>query len=269
MSCSPHHQKFFKQHKTCFTKAQLHEIARQINIPAFKSLSKTQLWNKINVYMWEKKACKKDDEVCWIDETNSNHNLSNALVPQKPSIWKQNPRTWLSNIDILNILTQYEKKYKKFKFLGVFPIDFGNSNFAGGCISQALCNIKFDFVSHNKFAAVFNTDKHYQSGSHWICFFANTNPRSKNFGFYFFDSNGLPCPSEIKTLYNSFRTQLNSKKFDFHENLIQKQFKNTECGMFCIYFIIQMLKNKSFNSVINDNVRDDEVFKLRNILFRN
>jgi hypothetical protein len=269
MYCSPYHEHFFKKHKTCFSKAQLVNIAEQMQLPNHKNLNKIQLWSLINQHMWKSKKCNKNDETCWIDKGNLNIiPISNAHIPIKPSSWKNNPRTWLSNIDILQILSQYEKKYTKFNFIGVFPIDFANSNLLGGCVSQALCNIKFNFSTHNKFAAVFNTDKHYQSGSHWICFFANTNPRSKNFGFFFFDSNGLPCPTEIKALFESFHSQLKIKKFAFYENHIQKQFKNTECGMFCIHFIIQLLKNKSFHSVINEKVYDDDVFKLRNVLFR-
>lgn len=270
MLCSPHQKHFYKTHKTCFSKTQLVDIAKQMNIEHNKYIKKRELWQLINEHMWKKKDCAKEDEICWIDHSKTNaNNISNAYVPQKPTSWKHDPKMWLSNIDIMQVMSQYSKKYTKLNFLGVFPIDFAYSNILGTCVSKALCNVQFDFNSHDKFAAVFNTDKHYESGSHWICCFCNTNPRSKHFGFYFFDSNGNPCPPEIKSLYESFNTQLNVENFEFNENLIRKQYRNTECGMFCLYFIIESLKNKSFKTIINDDVYDDKVFKLRNVLFRN
>ena len=38
----------------------------------------------------------------------------NIFAPQSPISWKDNITEWLSNYDILNVMSQYENKYPKF-----------------------------------------------------------------------------------------------------------------------------------------------------------
>jgi hypothetical protein len=265
MQCSPYHNQFYKKHKTCFTKAQLIDIATHMNLTFNKSKSTVQvLWDQINERM--SKECSKGDETCWVDKMDKHFN---AHLPRQPREWKQNPHTWLTNIDILNVMTQYEKKYKKFKFIGVFPIDFNEKYGLSQCISAEICNLKLSkFKNQNAFACVFNLDKHYQSGSHWVAVFFNTRKTSKNYGFYFFDSTSSKMPVEIHNFGNSIKNQINDTDFQLYQNNVIKQFQNTECGMFCLHFIIECLKNKSFNQIINDETYDEQVHKLRNKLFR-
>jgi hypothetical protein len=214
--------------------------------------------------------CGDGDEACWVERGYLKQH-SNALIPKQPIEWKHNPHTWLTNIDILNVMTQYEKNPKrKFKFLGVFPIDFNENYGLGRCISEEICNIKLSkFKEYNSFACVFNLDKHNQPGSHWVAVYFNTSKRRKNYGFYFFDSTGSKIPKEIENIGISIKKQINNDGFKMHENNVQKQFKNTECGMFCLFFIINCLKNKPFKEIVNDGTYDDEVHTLRNKLFRN
>ena len=48
----------------------------------------------------------------------------------------------------------------------------------------------------HKLGFIFNTDKHYQSGSHWIAMFVDL--KSKQ--IFYFDSNGNAMPIQIKQL---------------------------------------------------------------------
>lgn len=265
MQCSPYHKQFYSKHKTCFKKSQLFDIANHLNLKFNKSKTNVQeLWNLINERMSQ--DCSSGDEVCWVEKTKIH---TNAHVPKQPLEWKEDPHTWLTNIDILNVMTQYEKKYKTFKFLGVFPIDFNEKYGLSQCISVEICNFKLSkFKDQNKFGCVFNLDKHNQSGSHWVAVFFNKVKESKNYGFYFFDSTGSKMPIEIKNFGNIIKKQINDDDFKLYQNDVQKQFQNTECGMFSMYFIIQCLKNKSFNQIINDNTYDEQVHKFRNKWFR-
>jgi hypothetical protein len=119
-----------------------------------------------------------------------------------------------------------------------------------------------------QFGIIFNLDKHNEPGSHWVCVYINTNSKSDNFGFFYFDSNALPMPSEINTLSKSIETQVNHSKFKILQNDKRKQFKNTECGMFCMHFIIQCLKKKTFKEIISQKCFDDDIHKLRQKYFR-
>ena len=142
---------------------------------------------------------------------------------------------------------------------------------------KSYCNINIPSIIKigvKQLGIVFNLDKHYQSGSHWVSIYIGLNPKSANYGCYYFDSNGIGPTTEINTLFNNISSQMklydpkNHQKFHVTHNTIQKQFKNTECGMFSIYFILSCLQKKSFKSITENSIYDDDVFKLRSVLFR-
>jgi hypothetical protein len=263
MICSPDN---YTKHKSCFTKSQLLKFLSFIDKNnEYISFNKNKLWNIVNSHIHTTYACKHGDESCWVDKLYVNQN---ALIPKKPDTWKFNNKTWLTNFDILNVMSQYEKKYKSFKFIGVVPIDFKDSNGFGGCISQELCRFKLS-NKYSKYAVVFNLSPHYDSGSHWIALFINTNKRTNNYGCFFFDSNADYIPDEVNDLCNNIISQVNDPKFTLHVNDSRKQFKDTECGMFCLNFIIKCLQKHKFDDIVKRKCFDDDVHKLRNVLFRN
>ena len=267
MQCSPSHYKLFRNDGSCFKKPQLLNICEKLNLSNYTHLKKSELWEKINTHMMHIFNCRNSDEHCWLD--NLNNSSVSSHVPKQPITWKINDRTWLTNFDLLNVMTQYEKKYRSFKFIGVFPIDFANSNGFGSCISKELCNIKFKSIKNKtQFGIIFNLDKHYQSGSHWVATYINIKPKTTNYGFYYFDSNAMPMPIEIKNLSVAIQNEMKDDTFVIKENTVQKQFKNTECGMFCLHFLIKCLEKYKFNAIINDKKYDDDVHKLRYTLFR-
>jgi hypothetical protein len=264
MQCSPYNDRFYKKHKSCFSKKQLIIIATALKLKFNKNITKITLWQHINDHMLQ---CKHGDEHCWLEQTGNI--ITNSHVPIQPTDWNTNPYTWLTNFDILNVMTQYEEKYTSFKFIGVFPIDFAETYGFSSCISTELCNFDLSkFKKYNSFACVFNLDKHYQSGSHWVTIFFNTNKRSKNYGFYFFDSVSSKIPKEILNFGISIKKQMNDRDFELHQNVVRKQFQNTECGMFSLHFVTECLKNKSFHTIINAKYYDQDVHKLRKKLFR-
>ena len=64
-------------------------------------------------------------------------------------------------------------------------------------------------------------------------------------------------------------TNLNCIKFKIEQNSKEHQMKDGECGMFTMYFIINMLKKQSFKQFKNKfkGGGDEHMNKLRNILF--
>ena len=115
-------------------------------------------------------------------------------------------------------MKQYEDKYKNFKMIGVFPIDF-RTKLGPTCVSPIMCKLSIsDLIKNkkNKLGFVFNLDKHYQSGSHWTSMFINLNNKSKNFGAFYYDSVGNKPPREIFDFIKILQKQ--SKKV-FNTNL--------------------------------------------------
>jgi hypothetical protein len=50
---------------------------------------------------------------------------------------------------------------------------------------------------------------------------------------------------------------------DTRYNHIQHQYKDSECGVYSIYFITKLLEDKSFDEIINNKIADDEMAEFR------
>ena len=59
----------------------------------------------------------------------------------------------------------------------------------------------------------------------------------------------------------------NLSKFDIRFNNIQHQFKNSECGVYSINFIIRLAKGESFDNITNNITNDDEMNLCREVYF--
>ena len=71
----------------------------------------------------------------------------------------------------------------------------------------------------------------------------------------------------IKGQINKFYGPKIANKFVTMQNKKRFQFKNTECGMFCMYFLVQFLKKHPFEHIIEQDVNDDVVHKFRSIYY--
>lgn len=270
---------------TCLTMKELRLIATDYNKtnPTNKiKFAKTK--NELYATIREKlaKYCEKNESHCWIDQPfiSSEHKnqLQNFFRPKKPQAWYKNPRTWLNTFDILDVMRQYEKYYKNFSFLGVYPIDFRSRYSSGECIGDNICTFDIKNILENKkdkFSIVLNLDKHNQSGSHWVSLYANLNPKLPNFGIYYYDSVASSPGREVREFMNEIKKQIIdyydieiAKKFIIKYNKIQKQFKGTECGIFSIVILTQLLKDYDFNYICEHMHRDDKINSIRDILYR-
>ena len=50
-------------------------------------------------------------------------------------------------------------------------------------------------------------------------------------------------------------------------NKLEHQYKNTECGMYSLHFMIELIKDKDFKIFLKKRIPDEEIFKLRNKYF--
>lgn len=276
---------------TCLAIPDLNKLVSSIvqvsndKVKTMKSKDKLKLLqNKVKKIKGNNIGCDVKKEECLIQQL-SPELYKKYYKPVMPREWYDHPYEWLSNVEIEEVLRQYEENPKNnFKFLAVSPINFSdqiNNYFAitksNTCVSNALCNLNKDklreFLSKKKYklGIVFNTDTYGNSGKHWICVFANVNPRSKNYGIYYFDSNASfesKYIDEITKKIQAYTYTLTHKPISIHKNTIRVQkTTNSECGMFCLYMIINMIKNKSFHSLINNKLTDELVFKHREIYF--
>jgi len=268
--CSPLSKS--RSNNTCFSRDALIRIADYWNgnhsnkIKISKNTN--NLWKNINKKF--DKYC--DKETCWVEQDffdkKTKKNLKDNFKPKMPTTWGKKPREWLTTVDIRNVMRQYDDKHDDFMFIGPVPIDFDHKYDMGTCIVNELCNINVNELLKNKvtrLGVIFNTDPHNKSGEHWISLFADLNK-----GVYFFDSYGLKPPTEIDTLMKRLQSQCKALNIDIEMeyNDIQHQFKNSECGVYSMNFIIQFLNGRKFLDIINDIIPDDDMQKNRYVFYR-
>lgn len=284
--CSPLAHKSSARHGSCMAKDHMLEIIRLYNkdnpndqITNIKKTSNSTLRNILK----QKMGCSS--EKCVVESSLVRKSselyakLSKLYRPTMPRSWHQNMNEWLSNYDIENVMLQYHDEYKDFHFLGVFPIDAFDKNV---CNIYNVCSFNFfDFISSGKtkLGLVFNLDRHTGRGYHWVSIFASFNPKSKQFGLCYYDSTGNDAPSHAKQFCKQLREDANlffrdvadPMTFQTKRNLRQHQYKNTECGVFSMLFLIMCLENsvKDYRSIVNmlNNGADDVAMQHRQLLF--
>jgi len=271
-NCSP--SKTIKSY-TCYSNHAIYKLKKYWNSRHPDDLIVTNDTQKI----WSELKDKMDDvcdkESCWLKQQFIKNNLDIELrnytfAPKMPKAWKKNPYEWLSSTDIEKVMKQYEHAYPNYAFLGPSPIDFDKKKLYGQCVWEELCN--FDLKSYikkniNKIGIIFNTDPHYKDGSHWIALFIDIKKKI----IYYFDSTGDKCPKEIIKLVDRIKEQASHMNIEmkFYQNHpTEHQEGETECGIYTIYFITELLKNnKEFDYFNKHKITDESVHVYRKIYF--
>jgi len=263
-----------KEGKTCYDNDSLLKLKKLWNNkhPSSKILSKksNEIWNSLKDKL--KGSC--EDEACWLKHEFSKHNLDDKLLnytfaPSQPNEWKKNKNEWLTSDEITNVMKQYEKEFKHFQFLGPSPIDFDKDDKHGNTVWSSIKNLNIEKElkkNKNLVGIIFNLDEHHKSGSHWVSMIINI----KESYIYYFDSTGDKQPKEINVLVERL-TKQGSKlgiKFEFIVNKKEHQMKNTECGIYSLYMLTQVLKHKKSPRNFNEKIiPDKDMESLRNYFF--
>jgi hypothetical protein len=255
---------------TCYQDKDLIYLKEQWNIrnpqQTIQSNDSRNIWNSLKKYM--KGVC--EHERCWLSTlTNNLHmqtDIQQRFAPMRPESWNRNQTEWLSNHDIKRVMNQYEYWYPEFTFIGPSPINYDDNDFDGTCVWDELCNFSLKrYIGKKKYIGiVFNTDRHTGPGKHWIALFVNL----KNEYIYYFDSGKKIIPSYVQKLIHTIKQQGQQYniRFKVKQNKVQHQKGDSECGMYCLHFIISLLENKPL-SYFNKRIPDSKVFSMRNVYF--
>mgnify|MGYP001374958222 CR=1 FL=1 len=267
--CHPKIRKTQKQNNFCLTnKNLLISLKNKYNLrhPDVKIKSKNP--QNIHNELQNKLSGVCHEEQCWLTHLYSNQSkniINEYFAPEYPLQWKKNKNTWLNSLDISKVMKQYEDTYDNFRFLGPSPIDFETIK-NGICIYPEICNLNLKEMKSkgiNKIGIIFNTDYHYESGSHWICVFINLNDNI----FFFFDSTGDSPQKEIKQLFKKLKIQNKKLKYKSNEKT-KHQYKDTECGVYCLYVVVNLLENKTtINKLKKQRISDETIEKYRHYFF--
>jgi hypothetical protein len=284
---------------SCFTYDILQSIAKKynekyndnINLKLPKSELVKILEDKLN-------TSKCNNQTCWLktdlikefkllDEEIYDDIYNNTFRPIGP----KNKFAWLSNVNINEIIEQYQDKYNDFLYLGAVPYDFEELDWLG------FKNMDFNQLykdGKHKLGLIINLDTHDKSGSHWVALFINLD----KYQLYYFDSFGTKPGKKIRRfnnkIFNFFKKRkgitfnnnifFNNKKlspeekeiyenistfFDIRYNKIQHQQKNSECGVYSTNFILRLIKGETFDEITKNITRDPEMNECRSTYFRN
>jgi hypothetical protein len=192
--------------------------------------------------------------------------------PKAPESWTVNPNEWLSSIDIENVEKQYMKLFNKYKFLGCIPIDFDLKSQSGKCLVNVLCSLKIkDLIAGGfyQYGIVFNTDKHDGPGRHWFALYCDVRPELEYGRITYFDSYASKPESEIKILMSRWKSEIDSlnlfkKPMELSRNVTKHQFKDSECGMYSLYFHYCCL----LEIPMDERIPDEVINKFRQLLFK-
>jgi len=269
--CGPSSKKAF----TCYSDKALIRLKKYWNIRHPDNI----IYSNNNQYIWNElynnisNTC--NTESCWLKQQFIKHNLSPELskytfAPRKPRSWISNPNKWLDNSDITKVMLQYEYKYPCFDFIGPSPIDYNFITLNGKCVWDELC--KFDVSKQikkgkHRIGVIFNLDKHNLGGSHWVSLFIDLHDNI----IYYFDSAGMSIPKGIMKFVNRIIRQSKNinKQIVFKQNKIIHQHSDTECGMYSLFFIIEMLQNDNNTKMFEKRIPDKVLIQLRNVYFNN
>jgi hypothetical protein len=264
MSVCAHHKQNQNQHDdiTCFEYEDLLVIANAYNqynqnqkyfkkINLLKKPTKESLWKSIHKRLSH--YCEK--ETCWIEQ-DFIHKIQNPDLKSKLQHLVFKPKapkgkySWLSTKDINNIMYQYQRLYNDtFVFLGALPSDISR-----------VAKINFSQIKRFKpyVGIVFNTDRYLKPGKHWVCVFINNTKKTIDY----FDSVGKKPNKFIREFLDHFRD------YNVCFNKTEHQKNNSNCGVYCCFFIIERLKGKSMDQINEKIISDKEMTQYRDILFR-
>ena len=210
-----------------------------------------------------------DSQLCWsqqdfvkkMDEFMKVQLEKFTLRPEGP----EGRFEWLNTININEVMDQHSKLHKDFLFLGAVPMDFQKIK------QEPVYNLDLDDAKKNgitKFGIIFNLDEHWQSGSHWVAAYTDI----ENGHAYYFDSYGTRPEKRVTDFlkkYADFYEKTTNKKCNVSFNKIRNQFKNSECGVYSINFILDMIKGKTLEEIQDNPIPDDKINQLRTKIFRN
>lgn len=264
---------------SCITLEVLIEMVKAYNINNDKKIKLSCKNETLHPRRYKKYLLKKigdryknvcDSQLCWtqqdfIKKMNDVMRLELEKFTLRPT--GPNGRfEWLNTINIDETMEQYELLHKNFLFLGSVPMDFQEIK-QEGIYDLDLEKCKKDGIT--KLGIIFNLDEHWKGGSHWVASYADI----ENGQVYYFDSYGTHPEKRVMKLLekisNYYENNNPNKKCDVRYNKKRNQYKNSECGVYSINFILELLNGKTFDEIENNPIPDDDINMLRTKIFRN
>jgi hypothetical protein len=190
------------------------------------------------------------------------------MPPPAPNNKLLTTKPW-STSEVIKAMEYVEKRFPQFIFIEPAPMDFDSKDPMGKCLVSELCNfniLKIIKKGKRQFGLLFNTHPSFRPGGHWICLFCCLETGR----CCFYDSYGFLPEEEIVKFMKKIKEQYEKifkKEMSLLYNDHQNQFKNVECGTFCIFFLIEMAEHGNMRRAVKNLGEDDYIRKRRGELF--
>lgn len=282
---------------SCFTLDALKKIVIAFNSQDKNKNNKIPISNDKHELLDQLTKKLSDCQSCWLRmelvKNINDDDINNTFRPDGP----KGQYDWLSTTDINDVIEQYQEKYQDFVFLGAVPYDFMELKVLG------IKDINFNELEKDgktKIGLVINLDEHNQNGSHWVALFADLKKKQ----VYFFDSVGDKPGKKIKWFINilvnhmykknnnesiqvggiiglinklkggkknKYAKLLNQKLtgIDIRYNQKQHQFRDSECGIYSINFVVRLAGGETFEQITNNITKDNKMNECRETYFKN
>jgi hypothetical protein len=192
--------------------------------------------------------------------------------PKAPKEWALNRYEWLSSDDIDKVEKDYAEVFADYYYVGTVPMDFDLKTETQTCMVSALCSMKLTELhkkGKHRIGIVINTDPHDGPGQHWVAVFCDIRPELQYPRVTYFDFYASSPEPEIKTLMKRWKAQwdatgIHKRGMKLTYNTTRHQYKDSECGMYCLYFHYACLMGLPMDK----KMPDDVVNAFRNLLFK-
>ena len=234
--------------KSCYPKEVLYRIGKSLNIKDVKNHD--DLIKKIK----QKINCNEHIDKCLSKKVNKKLTLK-YLKAEAPEY------IWLSNLEINDVLKNWENKYSNFKSFGATVNDFEKIYPEFKYFNIKKYNNKFQ-----KFGMIINTSNYSESGEHWVSLFIHL---GKNYIAYFDSVGDLPS-EEVFKFMKKVNKQCKNIGLDMTMYINKKthQYDDGECGVYALNFIVECLNGKNPKRIFDKVIYDNSMAKNRGIFFR-
>lgn len=237
--CSPSRRGH--KYNGCFLDNELESVAKVFGLDNSKDIYKQLVECKTEG------MCSLQDKFT-VDQLNTllGYNINKQIFKPRMGVDRWN---WLSTSDIDVVMHQYMNFDNSFKYLGTFPSDI---------IELKYKLPKVDY--YKKLGMILNLDTHESPGSHWVVIYVSKIDKTVEY----FDSLGDPPTKNTKRVLDYL-----SRKFGYDSIVVSREFqlKNTECGIYSIYYLISRMLLYTSDEITSNIIRDSRINKYRNVLY--
>lgn len=205
--------------------------------------------------------------------------LVDESISKLKSAGPANTVEWLSNFNINDKLQELEGDFNEFGYMDTTMMDFASQ---GGSLDDPASIISMIENGKQIIGCVINTDYYSscgygkQCGQHWVCVIIDTRKgKDTNWSIEYFDSVGDPPPKEIVKWQAKIQKVLDAYRakkghtggVNVVNSNVQHQHKNTECGVYCLYYIRSRAEDISPYGFNQEPIADEKMINFRRYLF--